>query len=141
MFAFIVKILSSYLLKVVPPVNVSMYLLLINITPFSADFIACEKPSVTRCPRTWVDGVRGTVITGGSCHWLKSSWPGVPRVGGPTQDNTRLSVEKDYHRLLLTIEEDFFWFPKTQHSLCEGKLFLSCYLFFKILFRILLKFL
>ena len=32
-----------------------------------------------------------TVITGGSCPWLKSSWSGVPRVGHPTQDNTQCS--------------------------------------------------
>ena len=90
-FAFTMKIFSSYLLKVFPTVTISKYLLLIKITPYSADFIAFEKPSLTRCPRIWVNGVRGTVITGGSCPWLKSSWSGVPRVGHPTQDNTRCS--------------------------------------------------
>ena len=45
------KILSSYLLKVFPTVTISKYLLLIKITPYSADFIAFEKPSLTRCPR------------------------------------------------------------------------------------------
>lgn len=118
----LLKILSSYLLKVFPTVTISKYLLLIKITPYSADFIALEKPSLTRCPRIYrVNGVRGIVITGGSCPWLKSSQSGVPRVGHPTQDNTRCSFSLQHtsecrgglSQTFANNKEDFFWFPKT----------------------------